>query len=95
MPDQTDPDSNKLEAECKVWEMLIATERADGSQPYQSTSTKVEPVEPTLSELGLTKRESAEAQMLARIPGEIPYRSPGSIGMGREIGLRKVFRSNS
>ncbi len=49
-------------------EMLSQTERAKGGNPNLPTSNKALPVEPTLSELGLTKRESSEAQMLASIP---------------------------
>lgn len=49
-------------------EMLQATERAKGGQPYQAASTGnvLSPVEeaPTLAELGVTKRESSEAQLL-------------------------------
>ena len=59
-------------AERKMGEMLAATERAKGGQPYQkSTSNIMEPVEtPTLADLGVTKRESAEAQFLATLPDE-------------------------
>lgn len=63
--------SYALEAERRIGQLLRETERAKGGQPYQkSTSTTVAPVEPTLSELGLSKRESAEAQVLAELPAE-------------------------
>jgi len=61
-----------LLAERKLGEMLRETEykRAKGGQPYQKRATGIieEPVEPTLSDLGLTKRESSEAQILASLP---------------------------
>jgi len=51
--------------EAKLGEMLMQTERAKGGQPYQGpTGNKGEPVDPTLADLGLSKRESAEAQIL-------------------------------
>ena len=62
--------SYALEAERKMGEMLKKTERARGGNPNLPTGNKVLPVEPTLSELGLTKRESAEAKILASIPRE-------------------------
>ena len=65
--------SYALEAERKMGEMLSQTERADGGRPSK-TSNSMLPVSdpiPTLAELGLTKRESAEAQMLYKISQEI------------------------
>jgi hypothetical protein len=43
-------------------EMLAETERAKGGQPYQSkpTGRTVLPVEPTLADLGISKRESSD-----------------------------------
>jgi len=62
--------SYALEAERKMGEMLQETERAKGGRPTE-TSSSVEPVlEPTLAELGLTKKESSRAQLLANIPDE-------------------------
>jgi hypothetical protein len=62
-----------LEAERKMGEMLLATERAKGGQPYQKNPTGdvTVLVEPTLAELGITKRESAKAQSLAQMPVEL------------------------
>ena len=59
--------SYAMEAERRMGEMLAQTERAKGGNPNLPTSNIVLPVAPTLSDLGLTKRESAEAQMLASI----------------------------
>jgi hypothetical protein len=54
----------KLKAERKLG--LLATERAKGGQPYQkATSTQRLSVEPTLRQLGVSNKESAEAQLLA------------------------------
>jgi len=52
-----------LRAEIKMGELLAATERAKGGQPHQKkpTGNRAPPVEPTLAELGITKRESAQA----------------------------------
>jgi len=62
------------DAERKMGEMLAATDRAVGGQPYQAhpTGNVLLPVEhePTLTELGITKRESSHAQMLAELPEE-------------------------
>jgi len=60
--------SYALLAERKLGEMLKETERAKGGNPNLPTGTPGEPVEPTLSDLGLTKRESSEAQVLADLP---------------------------
>lgn len=64
--------SYALEAERKMGEMLRETKRATGGQPYQgkSTGNTGEPVETTIHSLGLSKRESAEAQRLASLPEE-------------------------
>ena len=52
-----------LRAEIKMGELLAATERAKGGQPHQKkpTGNRAPPVEPTLAELGITNRESAQA----------------------------------
>lgn len=55
-------------AEIKMGEMLAQTERAQGKRTDLVTSS--DQVNPTLTDLGLTKRESAEAQMLASLPSE-------------------------
>ena len=59
--------SYAMEAERRMGEMLAQTERAKGGGD-QKSDHRLPPVtsDPTLSELGLTKRESAEAQMLAQ-----------------------------
>ena len=61
--------SYALEAERKMGEMLKSTERAKGGQPHQKnpTSNHREPVEPTLADLGISKKESSKAQMLAEL----------------------------
>jgi len=63
--------SYALEAERKMGEMLSQTERADGGDAMRARLHGVTEQPPTLSDLGLTKRESAEAQMLASIPREM------------------------
>jgi len=62
---------NKIAYKRELGGMLRETEdkRAKGGQPYQkSTGITGEPVEPTLSELGLTKRESSEALSIGISP---------------------------
>lgn len=61
--------SYALEAERKMGEMLRETERATGGRPHK-TGSPVLPVETTIHSLGLSKRESAEAQRLASLPEE-------------------------
>ena len=63
--------SYALRAERKMGEMLKATDRAVGGGDT-STGYRHVPVQeqPTLSELGVTKRESSEAQFLADLPEE-------------------------
>lgn len=66
----------KVEALRKLGEMLRATERAPSAKGTGSNQHAKKEVElptvtpPTLSELGLTKRESAVAQKLAALPEE-------------------------
>lgn len=60
-------------AEIRLGEMLAETERAKGTQPSKTHGGHMElpPSDtPTLSELGITKRESSEAQMLAELDSE-------------------------
>jgi hypothetical protein len=45
--------------------MLKETERADGGDAQRTRYRKGTESSPTLSDLGLTKRESSEAQILA------------------------------
>jgi hypothetical protein len=56
-----------LEAERKMGEMLLATERAQGKR-NDLVTPRNQVKEPTLSEIGVTKRESSEAQKLASVP---------------------------
>ena len=50
--------SYAFDAEKRMGELLKATERAKGGQPYQnSTSTPGVPVSSTLEDLGVTKKE--------------------------------------
>lgn len=61
-------------AEIKLGEMLAATERAGGAlrkgnSPAVTAGDHGEPA-PTLADLGVSKRESAEAQALAALPPE-------------------------
>lgn len=69
-----------LGAERRMGEMLAATERAKGAQKTGGPGRgkrgnivlpRLSDDEPTLSDLGITKRESAEAQKLAALPEEI------------------------
>jgi hypothetical protein len=64
--------SYAFEAERRMGKMLLVTERADGGRP-KKTGNVVLPVSstPTLSDLGVTKRESSQAQVLASIPRKI------------------------
>ena len=59
-----------LEAERQMGELLKKTERDRGGQPRQrkSTGNRKAPVEPTLDELGITKKESSASQKLASLP---------------------------
>jgi hypothetical protein len=60
--------SYAVQAERKIGEMLAATPRDKGGQPRQATGSKKAPVEtPRLVDLGLTKKESARAQKVARL----------------------------
>jgi len=65
-----------LLAERKMGEMLAATERADGGpgpgrgKKVVTQSNHLLELPPTLTEIGLTKRESAAAQFLASLPEE-------------------------
>jgi len=91
IPTQQHAKGYAYDAERKMGEMLAATERADGGQPYQAHPTGIVllPVEhePTLAELGITKRESSDAQRLA----ELPWRHPRSLAlMATEQGVVSV-----
>ena len=63
-----------LDAERRMGQMLKESEdkRAKGGRPTKETSTHTLPVskEPTLSDLGITKQESAKAQKLYKMPEE-------------------------
>lgn len=60
----------KTEALARLGELLEATPRATGGQPYQATSSNREPVErtPTLAHLGIDKKVAMVAQQLAGLP---------------------------
>jgi hypothetical protein len=62
--------SYAYEAERKMGEMLAATQRAKGGNPKLPTGNRTLPVAPTLEAIGVSKRESAEAQKLAALPVE-------------------------
>ena len=59
-----------LEAERKMGEMLAETDLQHGARGKGKSGVTTSNPTPTLSDLGLTKRESAEDQMLASIPQE-------------------------
>ena len=76
--------SYALEAERKMGQMLKETERAKGelkrgpvvtTRNHGAKLVRSQDVtaQPTLLTLGLTKRESAEAQMLAELPRSLSY----------------------
>lgn len=62
--------SYALEAERKMGQMLRQTDRADGGDAQRTRLHGDTESPPTLAELGLTKRESVEAVMLAEISDE-------------------------
>jgi len=68
--------SYALEAERRMGELLKETERAKGTagmgRPTKGSTHKEPPKDdtPTLAALGVSKKESARAQMLADIPDE-------------------------
>lgn len=88
--------SYALEAERKMGEMLIATERATANQ-YTNKSAESPIVTeqiPTLSDLGLTKNESAKAQQLATIP-RLKFESITSGVKTRTEVVREIARANA
>lgn len=62
--------SYALEAERRMGEMLRVTRLADGGDAQRTRYHKSTESPPTLAELGLSKRDSSEAQMLADLPAE-------------------------
>lgn len=62
--------SYALEAERKMGTMLSQTDLQHGARGIGKSGVTTGNSTPTLSELGLTKRESSEAQLLASIPQE-------------------------
>lgn len=58
-------------AEIKMGEMLKATERAPAGRPAKEIGDVTLPITPTLADLGVTKRESSEAQLLASLPPDL------------------------
>jgi len=63
--------SYALEAERKMGEMLKVTDRAQGKRTDLVTKRDQVNDIPTLADLGLTKKESSEAQMLADLPSNV------------------------
>lgn len=59
-----------LEAERRMGELLAATERAKGARGIGPIAVMPEDHNPTLASLGLTKNESARAQLLASVPAD-------------------------
>lgn len=59
-----------VDALAQLGRMLKATPRAKGGQPYQATSSRKEPIDPTLADLGLDKKTSSLAQKIADLPPE-------------------------
>ena len=51
-------------------EMLKATERSKGHNKYQKVAS-IDPIPATLSDMGITKIESAKAQKIAAMPEEV------------------------
>lgn len=90
--------SYALEAERKMGEMLMGTERARpaiGSKVIGNVRLPMKDDErPTLSALGLTKNESAKAQQLAAIP-RTTFEAITSGEKTRTQALREIARSNA
>jgi hypothetical protein len=82
--------SYALEAERKMGQMLAETERAKAGRPPKLVTAGNQLSEPTLDELGLTKRESSEAQIVDNCP---TFAGLGSGNSGRcNIGSPSPFR---
>ena len=62
--------SYAVRAERKMGEMLQATERQQPGEHWQKKRLPRVTVSPALTDLGITKRESSDAQFLARLPEE-------------------------
>ncbi len=62
--------SYAMDAERRMGELLAETERADGGDAQRTRLLGVTESPPTLTELGITKRESSQAQVLAALPQE-------------------------
>jgi hypothetical protein len=63
--------SYALEAERKMGEMLASSELQHGARGIGKSGVTPSNPTPTLKELGLSKRESSEAQTMASIPQEV------------------------
>jgi hypothetical protein len=63
--------SYALEAERRIGELLRETERHPPGPDKQDRSPAVTDLPPTLADLGLSKKESSEAQLLAELPDEV------------------------
>lgn len=82
----------RLRAERRLGQMLLASKRAKGGQPYQSRSTPSDMVgvEPTIEALGLTYKISWIAQALADVP-EGRFEAALAFVDGREFVHRRIF----
>ena len=85
-----------LDAERKMGEMLKETERAKGTQLAGRTvgghvTLPPKPETPTLAEIGVTKRESVEAQRLAALPAETFEQVRGLCECGRQLTGKQHF----
>ena len=63
--------SYAYEAEIKMGEMLDAAEKNTGAKGVGKSAVTPGYRTPTLAELGITRKESAEAQMLAALPASV------------------------
>ena len=89
----------KLDALRRLGQLLAASGRAKGGKPYQKSATCSDqepvvvpvPVVPTLRKLGINRKKSMLAQILARMPADryATYRA-GKMGAGEAIAGHKL-----
>ena len=67
---------HRFDIEDTLGRLLAALPKATGGQPYRKnpTGSKSEPVDATLSELGIDKKTSMRAQQITRLPAKIKTR---------------------